>query len=379
MIRWASTRPAVIWAFGVSLMLAGGVAFTRLPLATRTSVELPRLTVSTSWPGASAELLETYVTSPVEAAIQGVRGVRKTSSESGESGRGAAANSRITVELEPDVDVQLTRLAIHERLELLRGDFPVGVTAPQVTNYVPEDLDEQPLLQYSLAGPYTPGTLTRLADEQLKPRLTAVPGVSSVTAYGSSENGVSVSYDVQRLRQLDISPTLLAVAIAGARVVQSLGEEHRGAAVRTVVLRDQPHAYQDLERIPVRAGNGRVYPLAELASVRPEEDNQGRFSRLNGVPAVGLEITRLPGADVIQTARRVKAAMVGIQRLLPAGVTARLESDESVGLAKQLRDLVIRGSIAFAAVCLILLVTLRHAGSAALAPARSTPDNATAI
>ena len=366
MISWASTRPAVIWAFGVSLMLAGGVAFTKLPLATRTSVELPRLTVSTSWPGASAELLETYVTSPVEAAIQGVRGVRKTSSESGESGRGAAANSRITVELEPDVDVQLTRLAIHERLELLRGDFPVGVTAPQVTNYVPEDLDEQPLLQYSLAGPYTPGTLTRLADEQLKPRLTAVPGVSSVTAYGSSENGVSVSYDVQRLRQLDISPTLLAVAIAGARVVQSLGEEHRGAAVRTVVLRDQPHAYQDLERIPVRAGNGRVYPLAELASVRPEEDNQGRFSRLNGVPAVGLEITRLPGADVIQTARRVKAAMVGIQRLLPAGVTARLESDESVGLAKQLRDLVIRGSIAFAAVCLILLVTLRHAGSAAL-------------
>src|ERR1041385_4866180 len=269
-------------------------------------------------------------------------------------------------ELEPTAAVHLPRLAIHERLELLREDFPVGVSAPQVTNYVPEELDEQPLLQYSLAGAYTPGTLTRLADEQLKPRLTAVPGVSSVTAFGSSENGVSVSYDVQRLRQLDISPTLLAAAIAGARVVQSLGEEHRGAAVRTVVLRDQPHAYQDLERIPVRAGNGRVYPLAELASVRPEEDNQGRFSRLNGVPAVGLEITRLLGADVIQTARRVKAAMAGIQELLPAGVTARLESDESVGLAKELRDLVIRGTISFVAVCLILLVTLRHVGSAAL-------------
>src|ERR1041385_6364472 len=369
MIGWASTRPAVIWAFGVSLILAGGVAFTRLPLATRTTVELPRLSVPASWPGASAELLETYVTSPIEAAIQSARRVRKTSSESGEAGRGGGtgvANSRITVELEPGADVQLTRLAIHERLELLRDDFPQGVTAPQVTNYVPEELDEQPLLQYSLSGPYTPGTLTRLADEQLKPRLTAVPGVSTVQAYGSAENGVSVAYDVQRLRQLDLSPALLAAALAGARVVQSLGEEHRGAAVRTVVLRDQPHAYQDLERIPVRAGNGRVYPLAELASVRPEEDNQGRFSRLNGVPAVGLEITRLLGADVIQTARRVKAAMAGIQELLPAGVTARLESDESVGLAKELRDLVIRGTISFVAVCLILLVTLRHVGSAAL-------------
>jgi multidrug efflux pump subunit AcrB len=368
MIRWASERPAVIWAFGVSLMLAGGVAFTRLPLATRTSVELPRLSVTASWPAASAELLETYVTSPIEAAIQGVRGVRKTSSESGESGRGqGAANSRITVELEPDADVQLTRLAIHERLELLRDDFPLGVTAPEVSNYIPEELDEQPLLQYSLSGPYTPGTLTRLADEQLRPRLTAVPGVSNVTAFGSAENGVSVEYEVQRLRQLDISPALLAAALAGARMVQALGEEHRdGATVRTVVLRDQPHAYQDLERLPIRSGSGRVYRLGELATVRPEEDNRGYFSRLNGVPAVGLEITRLPGADVIQTARRVRAAMVEIRRLLPQGVVARLESDESVGLAKQLRDLVLRGSIAFAAVSLILLVTLRHAGSAAL-------------
>src|ERR1043166_8147121 len=294
MIRWASERPAVIWAFGVALMLAGAVAFTKLPLATRTSVELPRLSVTASWPGASAELLETYVTSPIEAAIQGVRGVRKSGRESGDGGRGGGgrggvANSRITVELEPGVDVQLTRLAIHERLELLRNDFPLGVTPPEVSNYVPEELDEQPLLQYSLSGPYTPGTLTRLADEQLRPRLTAVPGVSNVTAFGSAENGVSVEYEVQRLRQLDISPALLAAALAGARMVQALGEGHRDGATGRTVVRDQPHAYQDLERIPVRAGNGRVYALGELASVRPEEDNGGRFSRLNGVPAVGLE------------------------------------------------------------------------------------------
>jgi len=171
MIRWASTRPAVIWAFGVALILAGGVAFTKLPLATRTTIELPQLTVSAQWQGASAELIETYITSPVEEAIQGVRGVSKTSSTSGERG------SSITVELEPDADVQLTRLAIHERLELLRTSLPAGVNPPTVSNYVPEELDEEPLLRYSLSGPYTPGTLTRLAREQLTPRLTAVPCV----------------------------------------------------------------------------------------------------------------------------------------------------------------------------------------------------------
>ena len=368
MIRWASTRPAVIWAFGMALILAGGMAFTRLPLATKTSVELPKLTITSQWPGASADLLETYVTSPIEAAIQGVRGVHKTSSNSGDRG------STLSVELEPTADVQLTRLAIHERIELLRKDFPPGVTAPQVQNYVPDELSEAPLLQYSLSGPYTPGTLTKLAQEQLTPRLNSVPGVSSVSSFGSALTGVSVSYDVQRLRQLDISPVLLSLALSGARMVQALGEEQEGATIRAVVLRDQPHVYRDLEALPVRAPSGRVFTLGELASVRPEEDTRGYFSRLNGVPKVGLEITRLPGADAIQTAARVRTAMADIQRILPLGVVVKLESDESVDLRKELTDLVRRGAIAFASVTLVLLIGMRRfravllvMGSAAIA------------
>ena len=360
MIQWASTRPAVVWAFGIAIILAGGIAFGKLPLATRTSIELPQLTVTAQWQGASAELIETYITSPIEAAIQGVRGVTKTTSTSGERG------SNISVELEPDTDVQLTRLAIHERLELLRGTFPAGVAAPQVSNYVPEELEEEPLLRYSLSGPYTPGTLTRLAREQIAPRLTAVEGVSSVQPFGSAELGVSVSYDVQRLRQLEIPPALIATALANARVVRALGDQQVGAQTISVVLRDQPHVYQDLEQLPIRAPNGRVFLLGELASVRPEEDTRGFFSRLNGVPAVGLEITRLPGSDVIHTARRVRDAMQELHSLLPIGVRIKLESDESVELGKQLRDLVLRGAIAFAAVFLILLLAMRHLTSAVL-------------
>ncbi len=355
MIRWAVSRPAVIWAGGAGLILAGTVAFTKLPLATKTTVELPRLSITARWYGASAELLETYITSPIESAVQGVRGVRKTSSTSSDR-----QGVRITVELEPTMDVQLVRLAIHERLELLRKDFPPGITGPTVTNYLPEELQEQPLLHYSMAGPYTPGTLTRIAREQIEPRLGTVPGVATVSTYGSAETGVSVSYDPQRLRQLGILPDQIAAALAGARMVQALGEEREGATIRSVVLRDQPNAYEDLEHLPIRAASGRVFELGEMASVRPEEDTQGYISRLNGVPNVGLEITRQPGADAIHTAGRVRRAVESIQPLLPRGVVVKLEADDSVELAKQLRNLAIRGAIAFGAVFLILLLTLRQ-------------------
>lgn len=124
MIQFAVRRPSVVWAMAVMILLAGAVSFTKLPLATRTSVQLPRLSVSASWFGMSSEVIETYVTSPLESAVQGVRGVRRVDSNSSDG------SASLSVMLEPTADVQLTRLAILERLELLRSQFPAGVTSP---------------------------------------------------------------------------------------------------------------------------------------------------------------------------------------------------------------------------------------------------------
>ena len=354
MIHWAAGRPAVVWSCGAALILAGAVAFTKLPLATKTQVELPRLNVNAEWFGASPELVETYIASPLEEAIQGVRGVKKISSESGDG------TARLEVELEPNTDVTLARLEIHERIELLRKQLPLGATPPTVENYTPQELDEQPLLTYSIIGPYTAGTLTKLTRDQILPRVTAVPGVAGVQLAGAAEPGVAVTYDPVRLRQIGINPDLLREAVRGARVVQALGLERRGANVISVSLRDTPKALEDLGRLVVRSPSGRVFRLDELASIRPDEDNRGRFARINGVPAVTLQISRLAGADAIHTADRIKRTMIDIQRLLPVGITFKVESDESKELKKQLNDLLLRGAIAFVAVMLVLGLTLQN-------------------
>ncbi|MEO8201616.1 MAG: efflux RND transporter permease subunit [Gemmatimonadota bacterium] len=360
MIRWSAGRPAVVWATSLSLLLAGALAFARLPLATRPVVELPRLSVNASWPGASAELVESYLTSPLEAAVQAVRGVKKVSSESGDG------TSRITIELEPKADVQMARLGILERLELLREDLPAGASSPQVSNYVPEELDEQPLLRYTVFGPYTPATLAKLVDEQIKPRVSAVEGVAGVDSRSSSQMGVSVAYDDRRLRQLGISPALISDAIANSRLVQSMGKERSGSTDRPVVLRDQPAVIEDLGTLPVRGPAGRVFRISDLADIRLEEDSRDYFYRVNGVPAVGIDIARLPGADAIKTAARVRELMDGLKPMLAPGIRIQVESDESVELSKQLRDLLLRGGIAFGAVMIVLILSLRNAKSVLL-------------
>jgi hydrophobic/amphiphilic exporter-1 (mainly G- bacteria), HAE1 family len=368
MISWFAHRPAVAWAISGALLLAGAVSFARLPLATRPQVELPRLQVSASWPGASPELIETYLTSPIEEAIQGVRGVKKVSSTSSDG------QSSLQVELEAHTDVTLTRLAILERMELLRKEFPAGASSPYVGNYVPEDLEEAPLLTYVLSGPFTPGTLQDLIEKEIEPRILSVPGVAGVDNSGGAERRVSVTYDASRLRQLNINPDRLREALANARAVRPLGLERFGASERAVLLSDAPQVVEDLEELPVRGAGSLVHRLGDLASVRLDEDTQDRFNRLNGKPAVTINIARLPGADAIKTAAHVREVVAGLTDRLPPGVTFYLSEDSSLELSEQLNDLLLRGTIAFFAVLGVLLVALRKwrgvalvMGSAALA------------
>jgi multidrug efflux pump subunit AcrB len=353
-ISWFAHRPAVAWAVSGALLLAGGVSFARLPMSAKPQVEIPRLQVSASWNGASPELVETYLTSPIEEAIQGVRDVAKVRSESMDG------QSLLTVELEPDADVTLTRLAILERMELLREEFPDGVRPPTVGNFVPEDLEETPLIDYVLFGPYTPGALSEIIEHDISPRLSAIPGVAGVNTNGGAERRISVTYDAGRLRQLGISPQRLNDALAGARAVRPLGLERFGATERAVLLADQPRVVEDLAELPVRGAGGMVHRLGDLASIRLDEDTRGFFSRLNGIPAVQLSVARLPGADAIKTAALVRAAVAELQPRLPPGVTFRLSEDSSVKLKEELDDLLLRGTIAFAGVILVLAIVLRR-------------------
>lgn len=360
MIRWSVSRPAVIWAAAVSILLGGLVSFTKLALATRTSVELPRLQIFASWPGASAELVEMYLASPIEGAIQSVRGVRRTRSESRDD------QVLLFAELDEKADVQLARLAILERLELLRKDFPLGVTQPFVSNFVPGELEEAPLLRVVLSGPYTPGALQRIADEQVSPRVSAVQGVAGISVQGGTEFGASVSYDPLLLRQLNIPPARLNEAIRDARVVEALGTERLGASVREVVLRDQPGALEELAALPIRGAGGRVFRLGELAQIRPEEDARGRFFRVNGNPALAFSVSRDAGSDAIKTAAAVRKTLEEMKSNLPLGVRYRITSDDSEELERQLNDLLLRGGIAFLAVMLVLAIALRNWRAVAL-------------
>ncbi len=355
MIRWAADRPAVVWALATGIVFAGAVAATKLPLSAKGAMDLPKLTVSAAWRGASPELQETYITSPIEGAIQGVRDVRKTASTS------IGGSTNITVELNEQADVTMARLAILERMETLRSSLPVQARGSiSVQNWTPEELQVQPLLEINLVGPYTPGTLERIVKDRIVPRIAALPGIANVNLNGGgATTGIAVTYNPTKLQQLGIDPYALTAAVAQAKVIQPLGEKKNGRTQLTVTLRDQPSTLDDIARLPVRGPGGRVFALGELASINPQEDSHGSFYRLNGVTAVSLSVLRQAGEDEIQTAARVRKTLDDLAPALPRGVRFSIASDMSIDLAKSINDLMLRGAIAFVSVLIVLLITLR--------------------
>ncbi|MGH7700022.1 MAG: efflux RND transporter permease subunit, partial [Gemmatimonadales bacterium] len=355
MIAWAASRPRAVLALSLAVALAGAVAVTRLPLATRPRLELPRLTVDVSWPGASAEVVESYVTSRLEAAAQGVRGVERVASTSREG------SAQLDIRLRERADVRLARLELIEAIETIRPSLPPGVRPPRVGNYVPEDLREPVFLQYALVGPYTPEALGTLAQQSLVPALSAVRGVAGVHVSGGGTPQVIVSYDAARLRALGIHADDLRRALVASRVVRPAGTQAVGRAVeRPVTVRDQPAAVESLAALPVARVGDAVVRLGDVASVRLGTNDEGRFYRVNGKPAVTLTLSRLAGANALRTANRVRERLDGLIPGLWPGVRLVKEMDESEPLARELARVAGRVAIAAALVLLVLLAAFRR-------------------
>ena len=136
MIRLAVRRPVAVTMAYAAVTLLGVAAWRGLPVELLPNTELPRLTVTASWPGASPETVEAFLTAPLEAVLQQVRGVERIESVSQEG------NARVSLEFDADADMQFVRLELSERLATLERDLPAGVRGPWVQAYVPDEFRE---------------------------------------------------------------------------------------------------------------------------------------------------------------------------------------------------------------------------------------------
>ena len=366
MIRLSIRRPVAVAMTYAAVALLGVAAWRNIPIELLPDTQLPRLTVTGRWRGASPETVEAFLTSPLEGAIQQVQGVEKIISESyEENGTGTA---QIQVEFARDTDMDFARLDLAERLSTLEEELPPGADRVVVEPYVPEEFQDQnrPFLSYTFTGPYTLEALRRHVDDVIVSGVGQVDGVGVVRVFGGRERRLEIRLDEQKIAALGLDSWTVRQRVQELDLVQEAGVVREGTSERTITIVNRPESAEDVRGAIITAAGGTPVRVADIATVHDTYEEARVLNRVNGRPAVAFNVTKAIGSNTVKVADAVKGRVAELERLNPFGSRMILENDESKEIREQLTDLRTRALFSAVVIFVVLLGFLRSVRSAAL-------------
>jgi HAE1 family hydrophobic/amphiphilic exporter-1 len=349
-----------------AVALLGVAAWRNIPIELLPDTELPRLTVTGTWRGASPETVEAFLTSPLESTVQQVAGVERITSESREEN--GVGEARIEVEFNRDTDMDFARLELSERLSALEEDLPPGVRNVQVLPYVPSEFEDQNqgFLRYRFTGPYTLEALHLHLDDVVVPELSQVDGVALVRVSGGRDRRLEIRVDEEQALALGLTGFDVWRAIGELDLVQEAGTVREGDGERTVTIVNRPETAADVRDAVLTTVNGTILRVSDVARVTDTWEDARLYQRVNGSPAVTMEVVREVGSNAVRTADAVKARLEQVSVLNPFDSRFILDQDESERIREQLSDLSARAAFAAVVIFIVLLVFLRSFRSAGL-------------
>jgi HAE1 family hydrophobic/amphiphilic exporter-1 len=359
-------RPVAVAMTYTAVALLGIAAWQNIPIEVLPDTQLPRLTVSAPWPGASPETVEAFLTAPLESTVQQIRGVENIISTSYEvQGTGTA---EIQIEFQRDTDMDFARLDLSERIATLEETLPVGVRQVTVSEYVPDEFQEQtqPFLQYTFTGPYTLEALREHLDDVIAPEIAQVDGVSLVQVYGGRERRLEIELDEEEIGALGLDPITIRNAISSLDLVGEAGIVREGDTERTITIVNRPADAEDIRNTVITAAGGTPVRVGDIATVFDTYEEARSLSRINRRPSVRFIVVKGIGVNTVRVAERVKTRIAELQRLNPMGTEFILDDDQSEEIERQLTDLRMRAGFSALVIFFVLLAFMRSFRSAAL-------------
>ena len=343
-------RPVFALMLVTALVVAGLVAFPQLGVDRFPNMDLPQIYISTTYIGAASAEVESEVSSVIEDAVATVAGIDELRSISSD-GRSFVI---VTVELDRDIDA-----AIQDVRDAVAGvvrRLPPGLDPPVVQK---RDLDSSPIMTLAVSGPRSSRELFVLADRYVKNVIESSRGVGEVRIAGAADRAIQVDIDAERLAAHRISILQVREALANQNAEVPGGrvnEGNRERALRTLGRVEDSRNFPDLV---VATVGGSPIRLSDLGEVTDGTKEVRTLARLNGVPAVVLEVQRQSGENTVAVIKGIKERLPRCDDLLPPDVKVTVIQDQSRYIVEALHEIerhLVSGSIL---ACLTVLLFMR--------------------
>jgi multidrug efflux pump len=358
-------RPVVAAVGAILIMIVGVVAFLNLSVREFPEIDPPVVSVSTSYVGAAASVVESRVTQPLEERLAGVEGIETISS------RSTDGRSDITVEFRPTRDVDAAANDVRDRVSGALADLPDEALPPEVRKV---DADAQPIMYVVVQAPaWNKIDLSDYTERFLVDRFSTIDGVAQVQFTGQARPAMRVWLDLGRLAAFRLTPRDVEDALRRQNVELPAGRIE--SSTQNVSLRvDRAFASADTFRALVigRGADGYLVRLGDVAKIERGAENPYTAFRFRQQTALGLGIIRQSGANTLEVANAVKAMVATLQPDLPPGVTMTLGSDNSLFIDRAIKEV---WHTLGEAVVLVVIVIFLFLGSwrATLIPAITVP------
>lgn len=363
MIRISLERPVAVTMAYLTVVALGVAAWFNIPVELLPDAELPRLTISTDFPGASPEVTEAFLTAPLEAVVQQVRDVEKITSVSSEG------RSSIEVWFTRDADMDFARLELSERIASIEQDLPLGSRPPRVEEYVPREFEDQqrPFLSYTITGPYTLEYMREYVDDVIAPDLTQLDGVAGVIALGGRACVLELELNEARIQSLGLRPETVRQRVMDLEFVREAGAvETPSGIMRTLAIRQRPESADEVRALPVLVDNGRIVRVGDIARVYETWEEPTGHYRIDGFPAASFHVQKGVNTNAVRVADAVKARLAQLAPSLPTGTRLILGDDQSKDIREQLADLRTRALVSAVIVLAVLLLFLGSPAAAGI-------------
>ena len=347
------------------LIAFGLLSFDRLPLREYPDIDPPIVTVDTTYPGAAANVVENRITELIEDRISGIEGIRTIASIS-EDGR-----SRVTVEFAINRDIDAAANDIRDRVSAILDDLPDEADPPDIQK---QDSNEDVIMWLNLAGEGMGiPELTDYARRYLVDRFSVLDGVARVRVGGGQVYAMRIWLDRRELAARDLTVADVETALRAENLelpAGSIDSDNRQFTVRT--QRTFQNAGDFARLVLARGEDGYLVRLGDVARVERGTSEDRLFFRGNGVPMVGIGITKQSTANTLAVAKAARAEMARINPTLPEGMAIKQSYDSSVFVEGAIREVY---KTLFIAISMVIGVIYLFLGNlrAMLVPAVTVP------
>ena len=344
-------RPVLATVMTIIILLFGAIGYTVLGVREYPSVDNPIISVTCSYAGANADVIENQITEPLEQNINGIPGIRSLSSVSQQG------QCRITVEFELSVDLETAANDVRDKVSRAQRYLPRDCDPPTVSK---ADADAMPILMVAIqSDKRSLLELSEIADLTVKEQLQTIPDVSGVQIWGEKRYSMRIWLDPIRMAAYGITPIDIKNAVTNENVELPSGSIEGNTMELTLRTMGQMHTAKEFNNIILKENNGNVVRVSDvgLAELGPADIKS--YMKMNGVPMVGVVVIPQPGANHIEIADAVYERMEIMKKDLPDDIDYTYGFDNTKFIRASISEVKSTVYEAFVLVIIIIFLFLR--------------------